>query len=378
MNIENYRFSISWSRLIPTGCGPVNPLGVEYYNKVIDLCLELDITPWITLYHWDLPQTLEDQGGWTNRKVVQWFSDFTTTCMSLFGDRVKHWMVLNEPMAFTGAGYFLGLHAPGKKGLNNFLAAAHHAALCQAEGARIIRSLRPECKVGTTFSFSHVEPFSHAQEDQAAALKVDAILNRLFLEPLLGLGYPTDSLPALARIEKFMLPGDENLLSHNMDFIGVQCYTREIVKHNAFIPFVQAKIVKAEHRQVHKTAMNWEVYPESMYGTLKKVGSYTNIPEIIITENGAAFPDVIEDDGMIKDGHRIAYLQEHIREVLRAKSSGIRIGGYFIWTFMDNFEWAEGYTPRFGLVHVDFKTQKRIIKHSGKWYRAFLKGTAGC
>ncbi len=373
LNIPNYRFSFSWSRLFPDGIGKVNMHGVDFYNRLIDFCLELDIEPWVTLYHWDLPYELEKRGGWTNREVVNWFSRYAECCVKYFGDRVKNWMVLNEPMVFTGAGYFLGIHAPGKKGLSNFLPAVHHVALCQAEGARVIKSIDSHCKVGTTFSCSLVEPNSNSEVDIAAAKRVDALLNRTFIEPLLGLYYPVQELPLLRGIEKYMKPGDDALLSYDMDFAGIQNYTREIVKHSYFMPYINAQIVKANHRNVETTEMKWEIYPECIYRMLKDYASYQNIPEMIVTENGAAFPDSLID-GVINDHRRIGYIQEHLKQVLKAKKEGVPVNGYFIWTFMDNFEWAEGYHPRFGLVYVDFVTQRRIVKASGKWYSKFLEG----
>lgn len=373
LNILNFRFSLSWSRIIPHGTGPVNKLGIDFYNRVIDFCLELGIEPWITLYHWDLPFALEKKGGWANREIIHWFGEYTRLCIKTFGDRVKHWMILNEPMVFTGAGYFLGIHAPGRKGLGNFLAAAHHAALCQAEGGRITRSERSDCKTGTTFSCSHIEPLLNTAADAAAAIKVDALLNRMFIEPLLGLGYPVNDLPLLQRLEVFIKPGDEEKLAFDMDFIGIQNYTREIVTHSYFMPLINAKIVKADKRNVERTLMNWEVYPESLYLVLKKYNAYKNIKEIIVTENGGAFADDVLND-KVHDEKRIKFLQDHIRQVLRAKNEGVNVKGYFIWTLMDNFEWAEGYHPRFGLIYVNFSTHQRIVKSSGYWYQQFLKG----
>jgi len=372
LNISNYRFSIAWSRIFPEGTGIVNHGGIDFYNRVIDFCLELNIIPWLTLYHWDLPQELQVKGGWVNRNIVDWFGDFVSCCVKNFGDRVTNWIVMNEPMVFTGAGYFLGVHAPGKKGLNNFLAATHHAALCQARGGAIVKSLLPQSNVGTTFSCSHIEPYRDIDKDLIAAKKVDALLNRLFIEPLLGLGYPVNDLKILQRIEKFVKQDDEKNLAFNMDFIGVQNYTREIVSHTTFMPFVQAKIIKANKRNVETTLMNWEVYPESVYNILKKYAGYKNMPALIVTENGAAFPDVLHD-GEVHDPKRIKYLKDNIMQILRARQEGINVTGYFIWTFLDNFEWAEGYYPRFGLVYVDFTTQKRVVKSSGNWYAKFLK-----
>ena len=372
LNIPNYRFSIAWSRILPQGTGIINFKGIDFYNRVIDFCLELGIQPWITLYHWDLPLALHQKGGWTNRNIIHWFSFYVDCCLRYFGDRVKHWMVLNEPMVFTGAGYFLGVHAPGKKGLPNFLAAVHHAALCQAEGGRLIKSLRSDCLAGTTFSYSHIEPYRNNEKDIAAAEKVDVLLNRLFLEPLLGRGYPVNDLNILNRIEKSMKPGDEGKLAFDMDFIGLQNYTREMVSHAPFMPFIRARIIKADKRKADHTLMNWEIYPPSLYAALKRYNGYNEIKNIIVTENGAAFIDNPEH-GNVNDTKRVKYLQDHIAQVLLARKEGIRVNGYFVWTLMDNFEWAEGYYPRFGLVYIDFETQERIVKASGKWYSHFLK-----
>jgi beta-glucosidase len=373
LNIPNFRFSLSWSRLIPNGTGAVNPKGVEFYNKVIDFCLDLGIEPWITLYHWDLPYELEKKGGWTNRQIINWFSDYVQLCIKTFGDRVKHWLILNEPMVFTGAGYFLGVHAPGRRGLNSFLAAAHHAALCQAEGGRIVKSLLPDSKVGTTFSCSYIQALTVNTLDSYAAIRVDALLNRMFIEPLLGKGYPVDDLKLLQRLEAFIKDGDESRLVFDMDFIGVQNYTRELVAHSYFIPLISARIIKASKRNVVTTLMNWEVYPECIYEMLHKFNNYKNLKELIVTENGAAFHDTIID-GQINDEKRKDYLQQHINQVLRAKQEGVNVNGYFAWSFTDNFEWAEGYQPRFGLVFIDYKTQKRTIKSSGYWYSKLLQG----
>jgi beta-glucosidase len=371
LNIPNHRFSISWSRILPNGIGEINQAGIDFYNNLIDHTIKAGIEPWVTLYHWDLPKSLEDKGGWTNRNIIEWFSYFVQQCCIHFGDRVKNWIVLNEPMVFTGAGYFLGVHAPGKKGLKNFLAAVHHAAMCQAEGGRIIRKMVVGSNIGTTFSSSHVEPYRFIQKDIAAAKKVDALLNRLFVEPLLGLGYPIADLKILKRIDQFIKEGDIGKLAFDMDFIGIQNYTRELVKYSAFMPFVRAKIVKANDRKVDSTLMNWEIYPQAMYHTLKQFGAYKNVPQIIVTENGAAFDDIIID-GKVEDARRLKFIQENIKQLLMAKAEGVNVNGYFIWTFMDNFEWAEGYYPRFGIVHVDFNTQQRIVKSSGLWYKIFL------
>jgi beta-glucosidase len=371
LNIPNYRFSISWSRIFPLGTGAVNQKGVDFYNLIIDTLISRGIEPWITLYHWDLPAALEHKGGWTNREILYWFSDYAAFCVKQFGDRVKNWMILNEPMVFTGAGYFLGIHAPGRKGLDHFLAAVHHAALCQAEGGRIIKSLQSQSKVGTTFSYSPVGPWRENKRDRTAALKTDTLLNRVFIEPLLGMGYPVKDLKILQGLEKYYKDGDSRRLVFDIDFAGLQNYTREIVRHSFIMPFIHAKAVKASKRNVEYTEMDWEVYPPSIFEAIMRLNQYKNLKEIIVTENGAAFKDD-RAQGVIHDPRRLGYLKDHIAQVLLARQAGARVNGYFVWTLLDNFEWAEGYTPKFGLVHVNFETQERIIKSSGKWYADFL------
>jgi len=373
LNIPNFRFSVAWSRIVPRGTGPVNQAGIAFYNRVIDYCLKQGIEPWLTIYHWDLPQALEAQGGWTNRDSVEWFTNFTEVCAEHFGDRVKHWMVMNEPAVFTGAGYFLGIHAPGRSGLKSFLPAVHHVTMSIAAGAKVLRSMLPHAIIGTTFSCSHIDAFSSHVNDVAAAKRADVLINRLFIEPLLGMGYPIADLPVLKKIEKYIKPGDIESLSFDFDFIGLQNYTREVVKYSFFTPYISAKLVEAKNRNVPTTEMGWEVYPEAMCKVINKFSAYPQVKNILITENGSSFPDVVTADGQIKDELRTRYLQDNLQQVLKAKNEGCPVNGYFVWTLTDNFEWAEGYRPRFGLIYIDFATQKRTVKQSGHWYKAFLQ-----
>ena len=372
LNIDNFRFSIAWSRIIPAGKGTVNPKGIDFYDRLIDHCLELGIKPWVTLYHWDLPYELEKRGGWTTRDILDWFIDYVATVVEKYGDRIRHWMVLNEPMVFTGAGYFLGLHAPGKRGLSNFLPAMHHATLAQSIGGRVIKEFYPKAKVGTTYSCSYVTPKGNSSGDLKATSRMDALFNRLFVEPAMGLGYPTKDLPFLKKAEKYFGQNDEQLMPFKFDFIGIQNYTREVIQHAWYVPFVKARIIKASKRDVPFTEMDWEVHPPAIYEMLKQFQAYDPKLKIYVTENGAAFRDNVEN-GCVHDPERTAYLQQNIAQVLRAKKEGINVKGYFIWTFTDNFEWAEGYHPRFGIVHMDFETQKRTVKDSGLWLKRFLE-----
>jgi beta-glucosidase len=372
LNIPNFRFSISWPRIMPTGQHTVNQKAIDHYNRVIDALLQNGIEPWVTLYHWDLPHELELKGGWTNRESIAWFEDYVAVCAKHFGSKIKHWMVMNEPSVFTGAGYFLGIHAPGKRGLAKYLKAVHHVTLATAAGGRIIREHAKGANIGTTFSCTYIEPASQKPKDIAAAKRVDTLLNRAFIEPILGLGYPEADLPVIRKMQKYILPEDAANMAFDFDFIGLQCYTREVVKASFFTPYVGASLVKAEKRNVPITEMKWEVYPESIYHMLKKFSAYPNIKKIIVTENGAAFPDKVVD-GEVNDIKRTDYIQQHLQQLLRAKKEGVNVDGYFVWTLTDNFEWAEGYHTRFGLIYVDFETQKRIIKQSGRWYADFLK-----
>nr|WP_285544038.1 GH1 family beta-glucosidase [Dyadobacter frigoris] len=372
LGFKEFRFSLSWSRILPDGTGKINEKGIDFYNRIIDKCIALDIEPWITLYHWDLPQALEDRGGWKNREIIKWFSEYVSICADAFGGKVRNWIILNEPMAVAGLGYTTGMHAPGKKGLFNFLPVVHHLALCQAEGGRIVRDMVPDAYIGTALSCSHVQPFTQSVRDIRAARRADAIMNRLFLEPCLGMGYPVDAFPFLKGISKFMLEGDEEKLAFDFDFIGLQNYFRVIVKHSYFAPVLWLEEVSARKRNVPLTAMGWEVAPDGMYEILKQFSQYPNIREIIISENGAAFDDVLKN-GEVQDHKRIQFFEEYLANILKAKNEGVKIGGYLAWSLLDNFEWAEGYGPRFGLVYVNYENQERIIKDSGKWFAKFLK-----
>lgn len=373
LGIQANRFSLSWTRILPQGIGKPNQAGIDFYHRVIDTCLEAGIEPWITLYHWDLPQALEDKGGWTNREILNWFTEYCDVCTRAFGGKVSRWMILNEPMAFVGLGYLLGIHAPGRKGFLNFLPAALHATLAMGMGAEVVRKNVPQSTVGTTFSCTYAQPYSNSRWDIGAAKRYDAALNRLFLDPICGKGFPTDVIWSLKAIYRYFKPDDEKRLPVNFDFIGLQNYTRDLVKFSLFDPLVWFKGLSGKDRGVEHTEMGWEIYPEGIYHLLKQFAQMPNVREIIVTENGSAFPDVVQN-GRVYDEKRVRFLQQYLAQVLRAKQEGVPVSGYFVWSFLDNFEWAEGYRPRFGLVHVDYQTQQRTIKDSGFWYRDFIKG----
>ncbi len=369
-----FRFSISWSRIFPEGIGKINKEGVAFYHKVIDECILLGLTPFVTLYHWDLPHALEKEGGWTSIHMLKWFSRYASFCAEEFGDKVKNWIILNEPMGFTSLGYMLGKHAPGKTGLNNFFPAIHNAALAQAEGGRIVRKLVKGAYIGTTFSCSEVVPFTQKKEDVAAAKRMDILLNRLFIEPALGRNYPHDDFPLMDKLHFHSMAWKyTDRMKFDFDFIGIQNYFSVTVKHNPIVPYIQASEVKAAARKAPHTALGWEINAESFYRMLKRYWRYGMVKEIIVTENGACFKDVVHS-GAVGDEHRIQYFQQYLIAMKKAKQEGANIKGYFAWTLTDNFEWNEGFNARFGLIHLDFKTQLRTIKQSGYWWRDFLTG----
>jgi len=372
LGFQVFRFSFSWSRIFPEGTGRVNREGVSFYHKVIDECLLLGLTPFVTLYHWDLPHALQKEGGWTSVHMLKWFTRYATFCAEEFGSKVKNWIILNEPMGFTSLGYMLGKHAPGKTGLHNFFPAIHNAVLAQAEGGRVIRKLVPNAYIGTTFSCSEVMPLTQKKQDIDAANRMDILLNRLFIEPSLGRNYPHDDFPLMDKLHlqtKAWKYTDR--MQFNFDFIGVQNYFSLTVKHNSLIPYVQASEVKASTRKVPHTAMDWEINADSFYRMLKRYWLYGSVKEIIVSENGACFKDTFQN-GAIHDTERVRYFQQYLSALQKAKQEAVNIKGYFAWTLMDNFEWSEGYNTRFGLIHVDFKTQLRTVKDSGYWWRDFL------
>lgn len=367
-----FRFSVSWPRILPEGKGRINQEGLNFYHRVIDECLLQGIEPYVTLYHWDLPQALEDEGGWTAFSVNNYFNHFVSICAKEYGDKVKNWIVLNEPFGFTSLGYMLGVHAPGKTGLTNFFSAVHNTAIAQADGGRILRAEIPNAHIGTSFSCSEIIPYTQSESDLLAAKRVDCLMNRLFIEPLLGMGYPTADWEVM---EKFSIQHatwrHTERLTFDFDFIGLQNYFPLTIKYNAFIPVIQAWEVKAKSRKKPYTAMGWEINANSFYNIIKQFSAYPNIKSLMITENGAAYPDRVINQ-QVHDQERIAYFRQYLAALLKAKHEGLNITGYMAWTLMDNFEWAEGFNARFGLVYTDFKSQQRTVKDSGLWFKDFL------
>jgi beta-glucosidase len=373
MGLKAYRFSISWPRVLPEGKGAVNPAGLDFYDRLVDALLEAGIQPMITLYHWDLPGALQDLGGWANREIVNWFGDYTQVVAQRLGDRVRLWATLNEPWVFTFLGYVQGYHAPGMRDLWAGLRAVHHALLAHGEAvARMRAILTEQARVGIVLNLAPQHPAIDSEEDKAAAERVHAMNNALFVEPLVKGTYPALAEQMVGFAWPKIQSGDMERIAQPIDFIGVNYYSRGIVKH-AEHGYLQAEGVGNEGAQY--TDMGWEVYPDGLYEILQWVHSEAPQLSLYVTENGAAFRDELQD-GRVADGQRLEYLRQHFTQAHRAIQDGVPLKGYFVWSLMDNFEWAYGYSKRFGIVYVDYATQRRIWKDSARWYQQVIAANA--
>lgn len=361
LGVDSYRFSISWPRVQPGGRGAVNERGIAFYDRLVDGLLARGILPWATLYHWDLPQELEDAGGWPARDTAYRFADYAEAVAARLGDRVRHWTTLNEPWCAAVLGYGLGVHAPGRKDPNDSAAAVHHLLLGHGLAAQRVRAAAPgPVEVGITLNTSHVIPASDSEADRDAARREDGQGTRIYLDPLVHGRYPADVLEDLDR-KGVTLPiqdGDLAAIAQPLDFLGINYYTDHLVGADGEI-----------RRGLPVTAMDWEIHPEGLRDHLVRLGrDYPGLP-LYITENGAAFADPeTAEGGTVDDPDRTAYLAAHIGAVAEAHRAGADIRGYFAWSLMDNYEWAEGYHKRFGIVHVDYATQRRTVKQSGHWF----------
>jgi beta-glucosidase len=366
------RFSISWPRVLPAGTGAVNAAGIDFYSRVVDACLEHGLEPWVTLYHWDLPQALQDRGGWPNRDIVGWFGEYTDVVATRLGDRVKRWMVFNEPLSFCAGGYLIGVGAPGIISRSKFLASVHHVNLCQAAATRVLRDRVSDAIVGTTHVTMPIRATGTSPRHERARRSLDALLNRVYLEPNLGLGYPTADCGLLRPIERFIRSADYDSVQVDFDFVGAQYYTRVLAPPLPVPLLGTLPRLGRDSRRYDINAMYQTSQPDGIHEALSTLHAYRRFGSIVVTENGTAVPDEVEGD-KVHDLRRIDYYRRHLAQVLRAKRDGVPVDGYFCWSLLDNFEWAEGYAPRFGLVHVDFATQRRLIKDSGLWFRGLLK-----
>ncbi len=363
LNLNAYRFSIAWPRVIPDGVGAVNQKGLDFYDALVDELLKNEIRPFVTLFHWDLPQALQDRGGFANREIVEAFRDYAAVVREALGDRVKDWITLNEPSVYSFMGHVLGVHAPG---LNDPIAAAavaHHLLLAHGAAVDVLRE-DPEASVGTTLNLTAVQPATDSAEDEEGARYADALYNRVFLDPVFGRGYPVEMRDVFPAVPEE--PGDQEAIARPLDFLGINYYTRLLARGapNSPLKFIPVS------GPGPVTEMGWEVYPEGLEQVLRRVWNDYRPGKIFVTENGAAFADPVPQDGRVHDPERVSYLKSHLEAVLDAIDAGVEVGGYFCWSLLDNFEWSFGYSKRFGLIYVDYPTQRRFIKDSGKFYSA--------
>jgi len=374
LGVDAYRFSISWSRVFPEGTGASNPRGIAFYDRLVDGLLERGIAPYATLYHWDLPQALQDRGGWGNRDVVGWFEDYAEAMYGALGDRVKTWYTHNEPWVVAWAGHYAGRHAPGSTDAQLAAQVWHHLVLAHAGAIEAYRgSRRGDGEIGAVLNLYPMVPASDAPADKAAAHLLDLHHNRCWLDPVLAGTYPEELLQHYAsrKAAPKIAAGDmKRIAAAKSDFVGVNYYFRKVVKAgaDAFLPVEEVKPQGAPY-----TAMNWEVWPDGLSDLLLRIkNDYGNVP-ISVTENGAAFADETLENGVVRDEDRRDFLEGHFAAAKRALDQGVNLKSYFVWSLLDNYEWAFGYDKRFGLFRVDYPTQKRSWKTSSLWYKEFLR-----
>ena len=368
LGLDAFRFSISWTRVVPDGRGAVNEAGLDFYDRLVDELLANGITPFATLFHWDTPQALEDEGGWTERATAELFVDYVDAVAARLGDRVDKWITHNEPWVVAWIGHGWGIHAPGRASEADAIAAAHHLLLAHGWAVDALRCAVPDADIGISLNLAHVDAESDSPSDVAAAREVDGHENRWFLDPLFRGEYPADMLERFTATPPPVQDGDLRVISAPIDFLGVNNYFRRLVRAGANGDGPQ--FVRPPDAQYTDTG--WEIYPEGLHKLLVRVANDYEPPVIYVTESGAAFGDIRSHDGRIRDPERQAYLSSHIDAVGRAAEAGVPVRGYFVWSLLDNFEWAEGYSKRFGIVYVDYPTLERIPKDSFDWYRELI------
>jgi beta-glucosidase len=390
LDLDSYRFSTSWARIVPGDREP-NPAGLDFYSRLVDELLDSGILPWLTLYHWDLPQALEETGGWANRDTALRFADYAETVYGTLGDRVKNWTTFNEPFCSSLLGYAAGVHAPGRQDPAAAVAAIHHQHLGHGLAVNRLRELGAE-QIGITLNLSNAIPLdANDPVDVEAARRFDVLQNRVFLDPIVAGAYPED---ALADLEQFGLreliqPGDLEIIGTKIDFLGVNHYHDDQVsghpddsgtdghsgatERNIRSPWIGSEYITFPSRGLPRTAMDWEVNPPGLRTLLVRLGrEYPTLPPLFVTENGSAYDDVVSEDGSVHDPERTQYIVDHVQAVSDALADGADVRGYFVWSLLDNFEWSWGYDKRFGIVRVDYETQERTVKDSGLAYAEII------
>jgi beta-glucosidase len=366
LGLNAYRFSIAWPRILPRGRGQVNAAGIDFYDRFVDELLASGIEPFVTLYHWDLPQVLEDAGGWPRRETVEAFVEYVEVVASRIGDRVRNWITQCEPWVIAWLGYGYGEHAPGRKNDADALAALHHVLVAHGRAVEVLRGSSPEAAVGITIDLVAFEPLTGSPEDARAVSEADVFRNRVVLDPVLLGEYPPEVVARFSGSLPVIEDGDMALVSAPLDFLGVNYYTRNVVRAGPDGAPLVVPVEGTEH-----TEMGWEVYPDGLHHLLVRLRDEYSSPPLFVTENGAAYADRLVD-GKVDDPERTSYVEGHLAAIGRAIEDGVPVRGYFLWSLLDNFEWALGYSRRFGIVHVDFETLERVPKASFRWYRDFI------
>lgn len=383
LGLQAYRFSIAWPRILPTGRGAVNQAGLDFYSRLVDALLEAGITPFATLYHWDLPQPLQDAGGWPARATAEAFVEYADVTSRALGDRVTHWMTHNEPWCASILSYQIGEHAPGWHDWPAALAAAHHLLLSHGWAVPVLRRNSPGAEVGIALNFTPATPASADEADLAATRFFDGYFNRWFADPVYRGSYPDDMiaiytaeghLPATG--PAFVQAGDLATIATPIDFLGVNYYSRAVIGSQMLDPQTTTPDLTPGAADVERTEMGWEVYPDGLHQLLTRLHTDYHPGKFYITENGASYSDGPAADGQVPDERRRLYLRDHFAAAQRAIGDDVPLAGYFVWSLLDNFEWAKGYTQRFGIVWTDYTTQQRLPKASALWYRQVITANA--
>jgi beta-glucosidase len=381
LGMQAYRFSVAWSRIQPQGSGPANQNGLDYYRRLVDGLRQRSIEPMLTLYHWDLPQALEDQGGWTNRDMSLRFAEYSSIVYEALSDNVGFWITLNEPWVSAWMGYGLGVHAPGHRDSARALAATHHLLLGHGLAMERMRSAGDGNRLGVTLNLHPASPSRDRDDDGEAARRVDGQANRLYLEPLFHSDYPEDVVSYYGKRGvdlSFVHDGDLDRISVPIDFLGINYYFRHHIRDApdeilSRVPFSDLQARPIVPHETEKTVMGWPVEPDGLAEILVRIKEdYADLP-IYVTENGRAVNDYIDSEGDVDDEERVSYLDAHFRAAREAIEQGVDLRGYMVWSFLDNFEWAEGYSKRFGIVFVEYGTQRRVPKSSARWYSDVIR-----
>jgi beta-glucosidase len=382
LGVDSYRFSIAWPRIQPEGTGPANAAGLDFYDRLVDELLDAGIAPAATLYHWDLPQALEDRGGWRVRETAERFAEYTGLVAARLGDRVDRWITLNEPFCTAFVGYAIGRHAPGAREGRGVLAAAHHLLVGHGLAVRALRAAGAD-EVGITLNPDRLVPATAAPTDLMAVRRAETLHNEVWLDPLFAGRYPLFEAQTWGEMAdgSYREDGDLAVIGEPLDFVGVNYYRPTTVADAPYADpdpatrtAVDIRAAETLRDDVRRTTMGWPVVPESFTELLTDlVRRYPTLPPVIITENGSAEPDVVAESGQVHDADRVAYLRDHLAAVAAAIDAGVDVRGYYVWSLLDNFEWAYGYERRFGLVHVDYDTLQRLPKDSYRWYRDMIE-----